>query len=64
VALTPEVLVDAADTADGRDAMRALPPLKKMRWLTLPSKDLLHPGPSLAKGLTELCALIATPPSP
>jgi iron complex transport system substrate-binding protein len=64
VALTPEVLVDAADTADGRDAMRALPPLKKMRWLTLPSKDLLHPGPSLAKGLTELCSLIATPASP
>jgi iron complex transport system substrate-binding protein len=64
VALTPDLLIDAADTADGRAAMQALPPLKKMRWLSLPSKDLLHPGPSLAHGLSELCALIATPASP
>ncbi len=64
VALTPELMVDAADTADGRDALKALPGLGKMRWLTLPSKDLLHPGPSLARGLRELCAMIATPASP
>ena len=28
------------------------------RWLTLPSKDMLHPGPSLQKGLLELEKLL------
>ncbi len=64
VALTPEVVIDAADSADGRDALRALPPMRSVRWLPLPSKDLLHPGPALATGLTQLCALIATVVSP
>jgi iron complex transport system substrate-binding protein len=64
VALTPELVIDAADSADGREAVRSLPQLKVVRWLALPSKDLLHPGPALASGLTQLCGLIATASSP
>jgi len=57
----PDVIVDAADVADGRPALEALPPLAKARWVALPSKDLLHPGPALAQGLRTLCALLAPP---
>jgi iron complex transport system substrate-binding protein len=53
LATPPEVLVDASDTAQGREAVRALVP--KARWVTLPDKDLLHPGPSLARALGPLC---------
>lgn len=58
VALAPDVVVDAADTPDGRDVVRALPPLAKARWVALPSKKLLHPGPALGDGLLELEALL------
>lgn len=54
VAAPPEVLVDASDSADGRDAVRALVP--KSRWVPLENKDLLHPGPALARALEPLCA--------
>ena len=54
VALKPDVIIDAADTADGRELVRGLAPLAKTRWLVLPSKKLLHPGPALAEGLLEL----------
>jgi iron complex transport system substrate-binding protein len=37
VALTPELVIDAADSADGREAVRSLPQLKVVRWLPLPS---------------------------
>jgi iron complex transport system substrate-binding protein len=63
VALAPEVLVDASDSETGRDAVRALPPLKRTRWVELPNRDLLHPGPSLATALPGLCALLAPPAS-
>ena len=58
VALAPEVLVDAADSATGRDAVKALPPLARTRWVELPTRDLLHPGPALAQALPGLCALL------
>ena len=58
VRLAPDVIIDAADTATGRDEVKKLGPLKKARWVTLVSKDLLHPGPALAKGLEGLCALL------
>ena len=58
VALHPEVVIDAADVSDGKAAFQALTGLKQARWLTLPSKDLLHPGPSLQKGLLELEKLL------
>lgn len=61
VALAPDLVVDAADTPDGRDVVHALPPLAKAKWISLPSKKLLHPGPALAEGLLELEALVAGP---
>jgi iron complex transport system substrate-binding protein len=56
LAAPPEVLVDAADTPKGRDALRAL--LPRTRWVTLADKDLLHPGPALARALPPLCAAL------
>lgn len=61
VRLSPDVIVDAADVPEGRAQVEALPPLKKARWVTLPSKDLLHPGPALARSLESLCAALNGP---
>lgn len=58
VRLAPDVVVDAADVPDGREAVRALPPLARARWVALPTKDLLHPGPALARALPALCAAV------
>jgi iron complex transport system substrate-binding protein len=58
VALHPDVVLDAADVADGKATFQSLAGLKEARWLMLPSKDLLHPGPSLQKGLLELEKLL------
>lgn len=58
VKLAPEVIIDAADTATGREELKALGPLKHSKWATLPSQDLLHPGPALARGLEALCQLL------
>lgn len=61
VALTPDVIIDAADTMEGRSDLEALGALKRARWVTLKSKELLHPGPSLTRGLPMLCELLAAP---
>jgi len=58
VKLAPEVIIDAADTASGREELKAHGPLKKAKWVVLPSQELLHPGPALAHGLEALCQLI------
>ncbi len=58
VAAPPMVMVDAADSAEGRERVRALAP--KARWVALPNKDLLHPGPTLARGLDALCAALTS----
>jgi iron complex transport system substrate-binding protein len=58
LALRPDLVVDAADTAEGREAMRNLPGLKEAKWVRLPSQSLLHPGPNLAQGLKELFLLL------
>ncbi len=58
VALHPDVVLDAADVIDGKAAFQSLAGLKEARWLTLPSKDLLHPGPSLQQGLLQLEKLL------
>ncbi|HEY0883458.1 MAG TPA: helical backbone metal receptor [Archangium sp.] len=58
VMLTPDVVVDAAHVREGREAVEALPPLQKAKWVTLESKELLHPGPALTRALPGLCALI------
>ena len=50
----PDVILDASNSAEGREALRALPGLRDARWVTLPSPALLHPGPALGLGLEEL----------
>ena len=53
-----EVVIDASDVPGGSDKLRALPGLKEARWVKLPSKDLMHPGPHLGRGLLELYGLL------
>jgi len=54
----PEVILDAADTAAGRDRLRALPGLHEARWAAVPGQALLHPGPALGRGLEQLFQLL------
>ena len=58
VARPPTLIIDAADVSDGKSDLQKLKGLQRVRWLTLPSKDLLHPGPALATGLLQLEALL------
>ena len=58
VALAPEVVIDAADVREGRAAMEALGPLKKAKWVMVPTQALLHPGPALARALPSLCEVV------
>lgn len=53
-----DVVINAAGQVHGADKLRALPGLDKVRWVDLPSQDLLHPGPRLAEGLEELFRLL------
>jgi iron complex transport system substrate-binding protein len=56
VAMAPQVAVDLSDSADGRaQVVELLGP--RTRWVTMPSKGLMHPGPALVQGLRELDAL-------
>lgn len=59
VALKPDVVVDVADVADGRDEVRGL--LKHSQWVKPRSKALLQPGPDLGDGLSELQQLLMPP---
>ena len=52
--LRPEVVIDASDSDEGRARVRALEPMAVARWVSLPSKKLLRPGPGLADALVEL----------
>lgn len=61
VKLAPDVIIDAADSMEGKAPLEALVPLKHARWVTLPTKDLMQPGPALARGLPRLCALLDAP---
>jgi len=54
----PEVVIVAADDSSGAEKLSRLPGLNQARWVKLQSKDLLHPGPSLSRGLEELFDLI------
>jgi iron complex transport system substrate-binding protein len=60
----PEVVVDAADLPAGKEQLRKLPGLKDSRWVQLPDRSLLHPGPALERGLSDLFRLLhpGTPP--
>ena len=53
-----EVVIFATDDATGAERLSRLPGLKQARWVRLESKDLLHPGPGLARGLEELFRLL------
>ncbi|MEW5743484.1 MAG: helical backbone metal receptor [Myxococcota bacterium] len=61
VKLAPDVLVDAAASMEGKAPLQALEPLQRARWVTLPTKDLMQPGPGLARGLPRLCELLDAP---
>ncbi len=58
VTLAPDVVIDASDVKDGRDAVEKLGAMKKAKWVTVPTKALLHPGPALAKALPSLCEVV------
>lgn len=58
VAHPPQVVVDASESSLGVEAVRTLPGLKNARWVKLPSKNLMHPGPRLAQGVEELFQLL------
>ncbi len=54
----PEVIIDAAFSAEGREWVQRLPALKKARWVKMNSSELWHPGPALATGLLKLEAWV------
>lgn len=58
VALVPDVVVDASDLMEGKAQLEGLAPLRRAKWVKLPDKALLQPGPALAKGLPGLCAVL------
>ena len=58
VASKPDLILDAADVHEGRGELEKLSPLKSVKWVALPTTDLLHPGPALARALPQLCALV------
>lgn len=60
----PEVVVDAADLPGGKERLRSLPGLKDSRWVQLPDRSLLHPGPALERGLNDLFLLLHPGASP
>lgn len=61
IASKPEVVVNAANPDNGIEKFRTLPGLKTARWAKVPGRELMHPGPSLAKGLEDLFELLHGP---
>lgn len=58
IASKPDVVVNAAEPDNGIDKFKNLPGLRAARWVKVPSRDLMHPGPSLAQGLEQLFQLL------
>ncbi len=58
IASRPDVVVDASHDPSRSARLRALPGLKEARWIRLPSRDLIQPGPHLGRGLEELVGLL------
>lgn len=55
----PDVVIDAVMGHEGSgEQLRALPGLREARWVTVPTEDLLHPGPKIGRGLQTLFELI------
>lgn len=59
----PELIIDAADVPGSKERLRALPGLREARWVQLPDRSLLHPGPALEQGLGQLEALVSPLPA-
>ena len=55
----PELIIDAADVPGSKERLRVLPGLREARWVQLPDRSLLHPGPALEQGLGQLEALVS-----
>ncbi len=58
IAARPDVVVDASHDPSRAVRLRSLPGLKEARWIRLPSRDLIQPGPHLGRGLEELVRLL------
>jgi iron complex transport system substrate-binding protein len=58
----PELIIDASDVEEGQTAVRALPGFRDARWVKLPDKGLLHPGPALGPALEALVGLLFPAP--
>jgi iron complex transport system substrate-binding protein len=54
----PELVLDAANTAVGKERIRSLPGLHEARWEEVSGQSLMHPGPALGRGLEELFRLV------
>jgi iron complex transport system substrate-binding protein len=54
----PDLVVDAADSTAGKQALEGLAGLRDARWVKLPNQDLMHPGPRLAQGIEQLYVLL------
>jgi len=55
----PDVVIDAVMGHEGGgEKLRELPGLREARWVSVPSEDLLHPGPNIGRGLRTLFELI------
>jgi iron complex transport system substrate-binding protein len=54
----PELVLDAANTAAGKDRIRSLPGLREARWAEVSGQSLMHPGPALGRGLEDLFRLV------
>jgi iron complex transport system substrate-binding protein len=61
-AARPDVVIDISHDPRAADRFRAMPGLAQARWVRLPTEDLMHPGPNLARGLEELYRLIHSEP--
>jgi iron complex transport system substrate-binding protein len=58
IAARPDVVVDASHDPSRAARLRTLPGLSEARYLRLPSRDLVQPGPHLGRGLEELVGLL------
>lgn len=58
VASRPDLLIDATHNPAQAQKLRRLPGLAEAKLVRLPTQDLMHPGPNLARGLEDLFRLL------
>jgi iron complex transport system substrate-binding protein len=59
MALKPDLVINAAEPDTGSAKLKTLPGLKEARWETVAGKELLYPGPRLAKGWETVRRMVA-----